>query len=269
MFVCPHQCTGGIRCERASVYLKGQMGEEVGNVYQLQGGIERYLKAFPDGGMWTGKNFTFDKREAVGVDCPDGDGGVIRRKDKKSVSNSLSNNVGSDEDNDNSGTYVAKCCICDKPWDRYVGKKKCVTCGVPVLVCDSCLSKKPDKTPGMELKRRCPLCVEENITVLASQVEFTDNGIHGKHKKSGGGKNPGDGVDTSTKYSKAAKSVLKWGGGHAQEKKQRKKFKRTICRFGSECVRNDCFFYHPDSHGATDGSSGSSGAKNHPQKHTT
>lgn len=25
----------------------------------------------------------------------------------------------------------AKCCVCEKKWDRYVGKKKCYTCGVP------------------------------------------------------------------------------------------------------------------------------------------
>lgn len=48
-------CTGGIRCERASAYLKKQMGNEVDGVFQLQGGIERYLKAFPDGGFWRGK----------------------------------------------------------------------------------------------------------------------------------------------------------------------------------------------------------------------
>jgi len=48
-------CTGGIRCERASAYLKKEMGDKVDGVYQLQGGVERYLKAFPDGGFWRGK----------------------------------------------------------------------------------------------------------------------------------------------------------------------------------------------------------------------
>ena len=50
-------CTGGIRCERASAYLNTKMGEDVKGVYQLQGGIERYLQAFPEGGFWRGKNF--------------------------------------------------------------------------------------------------------------------------------------------------------------------------------------------------------------------
>ena len=55
-------CTGGIRCEKASAYLcaKGYQ-----NVYQLEGGIHRYLEKFPDGGVFKGKNFVFDRRVAV------------------------------------------------------------------------------------------------------------------------------------------------------------------------------------------------------------
>lgn len=52
-------CTGGIRCEKASAYLK-HLG--VSNVYQLRGGIHRYMEAFPDGGQFVGKNFVFDQR---------------------------------------------------------------------------------------------------------------------------------------------------------------------------------------------------------------
>ena len=42
-------CTGGIRCEKASAYLKSKGVDEV---YQLQGGIHRYLEAYPDGGQF-------------------------------------------------------------------------------------------------------------------------------------------------------------------------------------------------------------------------
>ena len=70
-------CTGGIRCECASSYLKEKMGDKVNGVYQLKSGVERYVKAFPDGGFWRGKNFVFDKHEAVGACNLDGDGGVI------------------------------------------------------------------------------------------------------------------------------------------------------------------------------------------------
>lgn len=38
-------CTAGVRCERASAFLKMKGLEEV---YQLDGGIHRYLDAFPD-----------------------------------------------------------------------------------------------------------------------------------------------------------------------------------------------------------------------------
>jgi hypothetical protein len=163
----------------------------------------------------------FDKREAVGVENPEGDGGVVRKQKKKN----------SDKDDD----LPAKCCVCDDKWDRYVGKKKCFTCGVPVLMCDKCMSLKPDKTPGMELKVRCPLCKAENITVPASAVEFTANGIKGKVDKA-----------SNQNKGKAAESVLKWGGGHASEKKMNRKMKRRLCQFGSECIRKDCFFAHPE-----------------------
>ncbi|CAM8902012.1 unnamed protein product [Rhodiola kirilowii] len=41
-------CTGGIRCEMASAYIKSK-GAGFENVYQLYGGIQRYLEQFPDG----------------------------------------------------------------------------------------------------------------------------------------------------------------------------------------------------------------------------
>jgi len=45
---------------------------------------------------------------------------------------------------------------------------------------------------------------------------------------------------------KAATSVLKWGGGHATKKKEKRKFSMRPCQFGKECFRKDCFFYHPE-----------------------
>ena len=39
-------CTGGVRCEKASAYLRSR---GVGDVQQLDGGIHRFLEAFPDG----------------------------------------------------------------------------------------------------------------------------------------------------------------------------------------------------------------------------
>jgi predicted sulfurtransferase len=55
-------CTGGVRCERATAYLK-QKGIAK-TVYQVEGGIHRYLEQFPDG-FFRGKNYVFDSRIAV------------------------------------------------------------------------------------------------------------------------------------------------------------------------------------------------------------
>ena len=56
-------CTGGIRCEKASSWLLEQGFEQV---YQLDGGILRYLETVPDGASrWHGECFVFDQRVAV------------------------------------------------------------------------------------------------------------------------------------------------------------------------------------------------------------
>ena len=56
-------CTGGIRCEKASAYLKNQGFDEV---YQLQGGILRYLaEVDPAVSLWQGECFVFDDRVAL------------------------------------------------------------------------------------------------------------------------------------------------------------------------------------------------------------
>lgn len=55
-------CTGGIRCEKASAYLKHEGFE---NVYQLEGGIIKYAKDANEQGLenkFIGKNFVFDER---------------------------------------------------------------------------------------------------------------------------------------------------------------------------------------------------------------
>jgi len=57
-------CTGGIRCEKSTAYLKSRGFE---NVYHLQGGILKYLETVPeDDSLWGGECFVFDQRVAVG-----------------------------------------------------------------------------------------------------------------------------------------------------------------------------------------------------------
>lgn len=56
-------CTGGIRCEKASSYMKQQGFEEV---YHLQGGILKYLETVPEAeSLWEGECFVFDQRVGV------------------------------------------------------------------------------------------------------------------------------------------------------------------------------------------------------------
>ena len=56
-------CTGGIRCEKSTAYLKQQGFEEV---YHLQGGILKYLEEVPESeSLWQGECFVFDNRVSV------------------------------------------------------------------------------------------------------------------------------------------------------------------------------------------------------------
>ncbi|MGB3308520.1 MAG: rhodanese-related sulfurtransferase [Nodosilinea sp.] len=56
-------CTGGIRCEKATAYMRSQGFEQI---YHLKGGILNYLKTVPeDASLWQGDCFVFDDRVAV------------------------------------------------------------------------------------------------------------------------------------------------------------------------------------------------------------
>ncbi len=56
-------CTGGIRCEKSTAYLKEQGFDEV---YHLEGGVLKYLEEVPqEESMWQGECFVFDNRVSV------------------------------------------------------------------------------------------------------------------------------------------------------------------------------------------------------------
>lgn len=64
-------CTGGIRCEKASAYMK-QIGFE--EVYHLKGGILKYLEDIPEEeSLWQGECFVFDDRVSLGHGLIEGD----------------------------------------------------------------------------------------------------------------------------------------------------------------------------------------------------
>jgi UPF0176 protein len=56
-------CTGGIRCEKATSFLRARGFEEV---HHLKGGILKYLETIPpEESLWQGSCFVFDGREGV------------------------------------------------------------------------------------------------------------------------------------------------------------------------------------------------------------
>jgi UPF0176 protein len=56
-------CTGGIRCEKATAFMKEQGFDEV---YHLKGGILKYLEEVPEEeSLWEGACFVFDERVSV------------------------------------------------------------------------------------------------------------------------------------------------------------------------------------------------------------
>lgn len=96
-------CTGGIRCEKASAYLKHHGFKDVN---QLHGGILEYTRSIRQLGLeplFTGKNFVFDQRMGESVD----------------------------------GKIISRCHQCGKPWDVH---SNCAndSCHLLLLQCTEC-----------------------------------------------------------------------------------------------------------------------------------
>lgn len=96
-------CTAGVRCERATAYLKVKNVAQ--EVYQIEGGIQRYIEQFPDG-YFRGKNYVFDGRITVRVN------------------------------ND----ILSSCEICAKPYDDY---NNCLnaSCNKHFIACPDCIQQ--------------------------------------------------------------------------------------------------------------------------------
>lgn len=98
-------CTGGIRCEKASAFIRAEGISD--RVEQLEGGIHRYLEAFPEGGAFRGTNFVFDKRITLGAEegCQ------------------------------------AMCEVCSSSEASHQGARVCCVCRDLVLCCDRCWAR--------------------------------------------------------------------------------------------------------------------------------
>ncbi|BCH23084.1 UPF0176 protein [Mesorhizobium sp. L-8-10] len=69
-------CTGGIRCEKATAYVKS-LG--IAEVFHLKGGILKYLEEVPASeSLWQGECFVFDERVSVGHGLEIGDAELCR-----------------------------------------------------------------------------------------------------------------------------------------------------------------------------------------------
>ncbi|MCB9251465.1 MAG: rhodanese-related sulfurtransferase [Flavobacteriales bacterium] len=99
-------CTGGIRCEKASAWLKHNGFKDV---YQLEGGIIKYAKDVKEQGLknkFKGKNFVFDERLGERI----------------------------------SEEVIANCHQCGKPFDTHTNCKN-VACNLLFIQCPECSEK--------------------------------------------------------------------------------------------------------------------------------
>ena len=124
-------CTGGIRCEKASAYIRKQV-PTVQEVRHLQGGIHKYLDAYGDKeeSLWKGKNFVFDGRGAATAASDT----TIRTK------NGAPNCTEKSEvaTGESKHTIVGTCLYCTRPHDTFDPGCVCTVCREPTLVCPSC-----------------------------------------------------------------------------------------------------------------------------------
>ncbi|MEJ2409718.1 MAG: rhodanese-related sulfurtransferase [Novosphingobium sp.] len=69
-------CTGGIRCEKSTAFLKQ---EGIEDVYHLKGGILKYLETVSEeDSLWRGECFVFDERVTIGHGLALGSYGLCR-----------------------------------------------------------------------------------------------------------------------------------------------------------------------------------------------
>eukprot|EP00949_MAST-11_sp_MAST-11-sp1_P005398 g5398.t1 len=131
-------CTGGIRCESASAYLKSKGTAKA--VYQLSGGIHKYAEAVPpEESLFEGKNFVFDRRMVM----------------------------------DTGTAPVGRCSECGKIFDELSSGVVCTVCVCLVLVCPDC-REHGVKIAGSELRRHEWYC-EEHTNLRASYFFFLDH----------------------------------------------------------------------------------------------
>lgn len=98
-------CTGGIRCEKFSAFLKAEGFQDVN---QLFGGIINYVQS-EGSDHWKGRCFVFDDRLSVKMDDPN-------------------------------ATPLTNCQFCETPEDRHINCSN-MECNKLFIICDACAAK--------------------------------------------------------------------------------------------------------------------------------
>lgn len=130
-------CTGGIRCEKASAFIRRAV-PSVQEVCHLKGGIHKYLEEYSDDGgkeeasMWKGKNFVFDGRGAHGSAAG------TSRDERKSTSEEQEKSTNDNQHKRNEENIVGSCRYCNSPYDTFDPHCVCTVCREPTLVCLDC-----------------------------------------------------------------------------------------------------------------------------------
>ncbi|KAG7363653.1 rhodanese-like domain containing protein [Nitzschia inconspicua] len=138
-------CTGGIRCEKASAYIRRTV-PTVQEVRHLKGGIHKYLEEYggnvmeKEPSMWKGKNFVFDGRGAHGPPTPtknlkNGDTNDSSQSSTLLAHGTTKNEVQTTNDN---AEIVGSCRYCAAPYDTFDPHCVCTVCREPTLVCKVC-----------------------------------------------------------------------------------------------------------------------------------
>ena len=137
-------CTGGIRCEKASAYIRKAV-PEVQQVQHLRGGIHKYLEAYGEKGLWKGKNFVFDGRgSATAAETKlgkDHQGGVADGTNDVTTNDTSTNRSTTSTTTTTAfagNTVVGSCQYCQKPYDTFHADRVCTVCRELVLACDKC-----------------------------------------------------------------------------------------------------------------------------------
>lgn len=121
-------CTGGVRCEKASAYIKKKGFKEV---YQLDGGMATYMEKFP-GKDFVGSLYVFDNRVVMNYD----------NKVKEGKEGQLHEVIG-------------KCMKCGIASERYINCENDL-CHLHFICCENCVNIDGKSYCGRN-------CVEKNL----------------------------------------------------------------------------------------------------------